>query len=186
MGVLGAGTTAHASSLSRGHYHQRQYHHPYRPFPHGMMSGAAAASALAAGPPVLLPTASPWPLQLGATRAAAAGWGAVLRPAAHLPAVSRGGERLEPRLSASGSPDKAASTAAASVALRIAADTPDRSTSGYQLAQVGQSEFQQSVSRRLYILCWREYSQRKLSPTLATPTTLALTMLVAQCELSRR
>ena len=40
--------------------------------------------------------------------------------------------------------------------------------------------------RRLYILCWREHSRRKLSPTLATPTTLVLTTLVAQCELSRR
>jgi len=40
--------------------------------------------------------------------------------------------------------------------------------------------------RRLYILCWSELSRRKLSPTLATPTTLVLTMLVAQCELSRR
>ena len=37
---------------------------------------------------------------------------------------------------------------------------------------------------RLYILCWREHSRRKLSPTLATPTTLALTTLVAQCVLS--
>jgi len=183
MSVLGGGTTAHASSLSPGHYHHRQYHHPYRPFPHRIMSGAAAAaSALAAGPPVLLPTASPWPLQLGATRAAAAaGWGAVLRPAAHLPDVSRGGERLEPRLSASGSPDKASTAAAASVALRIAADTPDRSTSGYQLAQVGQSEFQLSVSRMLYILCWRELSRRRLLPAvspaaghLAIPTVAGL------------
>ena len=43
-------------------------------------------------------------------------------------------------------------------------------------------------SRRLYILCWSELSPRKLSPTLATPrpTTLVLTTLVAQCELSRR
>jgi len=41
-------------------------------------------------------------------------------------------------------------------------------------------------SRRLYILCWSELSRRKLSPTLATPTTLVLTKLVAQCELSRR
>jgi len=41
-------------------------------------------------------------------------------------------------------------------------------------------------SRRLYILCWRQYSRRKLSPTVATPTTLVLTTLVAQCELSRR
>ena len=41
-------------------------------------------------------------------------------------------------------------------------------------------------SRRLYILCWSELSRRKLSPTLATPTTLVLTTLVAQCELSRR
>ena len=41
-------------------------------------------------------------------------------------------------------------------------------------------------SRRLYILCWREHSRRKLSPTLATPTTVVLTTLVAQCELSRR
>jgi len=40
--------------------------------------------------------------------------------------------------------------------------------------------------RRLYILCWREHDRRKLSPTLAAPTTLALTTLVAQCELSRR
>ena len=40
--------------------------------------------------------------------------------------------------------------------------------------------------RRLYILCWRKHSRRKLSPTLATPTTLVLTTLVAQCELSRR
>ena len=40
--------------------------------------------------------------------------------------------------------------------------------------------------RRLYILCWSERSRRKLSPTLATPTTLVLTTLVAQCELSRR
>jgi len=40
--------------------------------------------------------------------------------------------------------------------------------------------------RRLYILCWSELSRRKLSPTLATPTTLVLTKLVAQCELSRR
>ena len=40
--------------------------------------------------------------------------------------------------------------------------------------------------RRLYILCWTELSRRKLSPTLATPTTLVLTTLVAQCELSRR
>jgi len=44
----------------------------------------------------------------------------------------------------------------------------------------------QSEPRRLYILCWREHSRRKLSPTLATPTILALTTLVAQCELSRR
>ena len=43
-----------------------------------------------------------------------------------------------------------------------------------------------SYPRRLYILCWRQYSRRKLSPTLATPTTLVLTTLVAQCELSRR
>jgi len=43
-----------------------------------------------------------------------------------------------------------------------------------------------SGPRRLYILCWREHSRRKLSPTLAAPTTLALTTLVAQCELSRR
>ena len=42
-----------------------------------------------------------------------------------------------------------------------------------------------TTPRRLYILCWREHSRRKLSPTLATPTTLVLTMLVAQCELSR-
>ena len=41
-------------------------------------------------------------------------------------------------------------------------------------------------SRRLYILCWRRHSRRKLSPTLSTPTTLVLTTLVAQCELSRR
>ena len=41
-------------------------------------------------------------------------------------------------------------------------------------------------SRRLYILCWSELSRRKLSPPLATPTTLVLTTLVAQCELSRR
>jgi len=41
-------------------------------------------------------------------------------------------------------------------------------------------------SRRLYILCWRGHSRRKLSPTLATPTTLVLTTLVAQCELSKR
>ena len=40
--------------------------------------------------------------------------------------------------------------------------------------------------RRLYILCWSELSRRKLSPTLATPTTVVLTTLVAQCELSRR
>ena len=186
MSVLGGGTTAHASSLSRGHYHHRQYHHPYRPFPHRIVPGAAA-SALAAGPPVLLPTASPWPLQLGATRAAAAaGWGAVLRPAAHLPDVSRGGERLEPRLSASGSPDKASTAAAASVALRLAADTPGHSTSGYQLAQVGQSEFQLSASRRLYILCWRELSRLRLLPAvspaaghLATPTVAGLPSL---CE----
>ena len=31
---------------------------------------------------------------------------------------------------------------------------------------------------RLYILCWRQHSRRKLSPTLATPTTLVLTTLV--------
>ena len=36
------------------------------------------------------------------------------------------------------------------------------------------------------MLCWRQYSRRKLSPTLATPTTLVLTTLVAQCELIRR
>ena len=42
------------------------------------------------------------------------------------------------------------------------------------------------VPRRSYILCWRQYSRRKLSPTLATPTTLVLTTLAAQCELSRR
>ena len=41
-------------------------------------------------------------------------------------------------------------------------------------------------SRRLYILCWNELSRRKLSMMLATPTTLVLTTLVAQCELSRR
>ena len=35
------------------------------------------------------------------------------------------------------------------------------------------------------MLEWREHSRRKLSPTLATPTTPALTTLVAQCELSR-
>ena len=34
-------------------------------------------------------------------------------------------------------------------------------------------------ARRLYILCWSEFSRRKLSPTLATPTTLVLTTLVA-------
>jgi len=39
---------------------------------------------------------------------------------------------------------------------------------------------------RLYILCWSELSRRKLSPTLATPTALVLTTLVAQCDLSRR
>jgi len=39
---------------------------------------------------------------------------------------------------------------------------------------------------RLYILCWSEHTRRKLSLTLATPTTLVLTTLVAQCELSRR
>ena len=39
---------------------------------------------------------------------------------------------------------------------------------------------------RLYILCRSELSRRKLSPTLATPTTVVLTTLVAQCELSRR
>ena len=43
-----------------------------------------------------------------------------------------------------------------------------------------------SSPRRLYILCWSELSRRKLSPMLATPTTLVLTTLVAQCELSRR
>ena len=37
-----------------------------------------------------------------------------------------------------------------------------------------------------YILRWSELSRRKLSPTLATPTTLVLTTLVARCELSRR
>ena len=42
------------------------------------------------------------------------------------------------------------------------------------------------TSRRLYILCWGELSRRQLLPTLATPTTLVLTTLVAQCELSRR
>jgi len=42
------------------------------------------------------------------------------------------------------------------------------------------------IPMRLYILCWRQYSRRKLSPTLATPTTLVLTTLVAKCELSRR
>ena len=42
------------------------------------------------------------------------------------------------------------------------------------------------MPRRLYILCWSELSRRKLSPTSATPTTLVLTTLVAQCELSRR
>ena len=42
-----------------------------------------------------------------------------------------------------------------------------------------------SATRRLYILCWSELSRRKLSPTLATPATLVLTTLVAQCELSR-
>ena len=40
--------------------------------------------------------------------------------------------------------------------------------------------------RRLYILCWREHSLRKLSPTLVTPATLVLITLVAQYELSRR
>ena len=39
--------------------------------------------------------------------------------------------------------------------------------------------------RRLYTLCWREHSRRKLSPTLATPTTLVLTTLVAECKLNR-
>jgi len=39
---------------------------------------------------------------------------------------------------------------------------------------------------RLYILCWSEHTRHKLSLTLAMPTTLVLTMLVAQCELSRR
>ena len=39
---------------------------------------------------------------------------------------------------------------------------------------------------RLYILCWSEHTRRKLSLTFATPTTLVLTMLVAQCELCRR
>ena len=43
-----------------------------------------------------------------------------------------------------------------------------------------------ATPRRLYILCWRGHSRRKLSPTLATPTTLVLTTLVAQCGLSRR
>jgi len=43
-----------------------------------------------------------------------------------------------------------------------------------------------SAARRLYILCWRELTRRKLSPTLATPTTLVLTTLVAQCELGSR
>ena len=43
-----------------------------------------------------------------------------------------------------------------------------------------------ATPRRLYILCWREHSRRKLSPTLATPNTLVLTTLIAQCELSRR
>ena len=43
-----------------------------------------------------------------------------------------------------------------------------------------------STPSRLYILRWREHSCRKLSPTLATPTTLAVTTLVARCELSRR
>jgi len=37
----------------------------------------------------------------------------------------------------------------------------------------------------LYIL-FSELSRRKLSLTLATPTTLVLTTLVAQCEVSRR
>ena len=40
--------------------------------------------------------------------------------------------------------------------------------------------------KEVYILCWSELSRRKLSPTLATPTTLVLTTLVAQCELTRR
>ena len=44
----------------------------------------------------------------------------------------------------------------------------------------------QFLSRRLYILRWSKLSRRKLSPTLATPTTLVLTTLVAQCELSGR
>jgi len=46
--------------------------------------------------------------------------------------------------------------------------------------------YSRTQPRRLYILCWREHSRRKLSPTLAKPSTLALTTLVAQCELSRR
>ena len=46
--------------------------------------------------------------------------------------------------------------------------------------------YNKSYTRRLYILCWSELSRRKLSPTLATPTTLVLTTLVAQYELSRR
>ena len=50
----------------------------------------------------------------------------------------------------------------------------------------GSHDVSPSNARRLYILCWRQYSRRKLSPTLATSTTLALTTLVAQCELSRR
>ena len=35
-----------------------------------------------------------------------------------------------------------------------------------------------SRAKRLYILCWRQHSRRKLSPL----TALALTTLVAQCE----
>ena len=51
---------------------------------------------------------------------------------------------------------------------------------------MGRTAESEARARRLYILCWREHSRRKLSPTLATPTTLALTTLVAQCELSMR
>jgi len=50
----------------------------------------------------------------------------------------------------------------------------------------GQTQAHGYYPRRLYILCWSELSRRKLSPTLATPTTLVLTTLVAQCELSKR
>jgi len=62
----------------------------------------------------------------------------------------------------------------------------DQRCRGRQLEMTAADVSHAMDARRLYILCWMEHSRRKLSPTLATPTTLALTTPVAPCELSRR